>query len=148
MAESLLRGPSACSGVEEIGDLIVDGQEHLYLSRRFDPSHNPLTSPSRQMLILSSIVETLLLPMLNVQAHILARGSLVASRSEFAHLPLLRLFHVRRTNLACPSSHMRLSDLTVIATSVIRRASPRDFNVSPTTRLYRLMAASTFERRL
>ena len=75
MAESLLRGPSAYSGVEEIGDLIVDGQEHLYLSRRFEPSHNPLTSPCRQMRILSSIVEPLMLPMLNVQAHILARGA-------------------------------------------------------------------------
>src|SRR5271170_6503953 len=43
--------------------------------------------------------------------------------------------HATRTNLALPSLVIRLSDLTAIATSVARRASRRDFNVSPMTRL-------------
>ena len=43
--------------------------------------------------------------------------------------------HATRTNFALPSLVIRLSDLTAIATSVARRASRRDFNVSPMTRL-------------
>jgi len=43
--------------------------------------------------------------------------------------------HATQTNCARPSSFIRLSDLTAIATSVARRASWRHFNVSPMTRL-------------
>ena len=43
--------------------------------------------------------------------------------------------HATRTNFALPSLVIRLSDLTAIATSVARRASRWDFNVSPMTRL-------------
>jgi len=43
--------------------------------------------------------------------------------------------HAIRTNFARPSSFIRLRDLTAIATSVVRRASWRDFMVSPMTRL-------------
>ena len=43
--------------------------------------------------------------------------------------------YATRMNLACPSSPMRLSYLTAILTSVTRRASSRDFNASPMTRL-------------
>ncbi len=43
--------------------------------------------------------------------------------------------YTTRPKWACPSSRMRLRDLTAMATSVTRRASSRDFNVSPMTRL-------------
>jgi hypothetical protein len=43
--------------------------------------------------------------------------------------------HAIRTNFARPSWFIRLRDLTAIATSVARRASWRDFKVSPMTRL-------------
>ena len=60
---------------------------------------------------------------------------LVASRLGSAHVSIRRLVYTTRANLACPSSRMRLRDLTAIATSVTRLASLRDFNVSPMTRL-------------
>jgi transposase len=43
--------------------------------------------------------------------------------------------YATRTQMACPRSRIRLSDLTAIATSVARRASSRDFKISPITRL-------------
>jgi hypothetical protein len=43
--------------------------------------------------------------------------------------------YATRTQMACPRSRIRLSDLTAIATSVTRRASSRDFKISPITRL-------------
>ena len=64
-----------------------------------------------------------------------ATCGLVASRLGSAHVSIRRLVYTTRANLACPSSRMRLRDLTAIATSVTRLASLRDFNVSPMTRL-------------
>ncbi len=43
--------------------------------------------------------------------------------------------YATRTQMACPRSRIRLSDLTAIATSVTRRPSSRDFKLSPITRL-------------
>ena len=65
----------------------------------------------------------------------LAVGYLVARSLGDAGRHSRGLDYVTRTKLACPSSRMRLSDLTAIATPVTRRASSRDFNVSPMTRL-------------
>jgi hypothetical protein len=50
--------------------------------------------------------------------------------------PTAKLFYyATRMKLARPSSFIRFRDLTPIATSVTRRASWRDLNASPMTRL-------------
>ncbi len=54
----------------------------------------------------------------------------------------------RRTYSGRPSSSIRFSALTAIATSVARRRSVRDRRPSPMTRLKRLMSASTRARQL
>jgi len=59
----------------------------------------------------------------------------VASRSGNARGGRRNVDYSMRTNLARPSSFIRLSDLTAIATSVTRHVSSRDFKVSPMTRL-------------
>jgi hypothetical protein len=65
----------------------------------------------------------------------------------FEEARLLNL-HTAPRQIGLPRVFMRLSALTAIATSVLRRASLRDFNVSPMTRLWRLIAASALERLL
>ena len=54
--------------------------------------------------------------------------------------------YVRRTYSGRPRSNMRFSARTATAISVARRASVRERSVSPITRLYRLMSASTSAR--
>ena len=66
-------GKSVAREVEEIGDLIVNGKEPLNLSRRFEPLHDPLASPCRQMGVLRTIVQSLVLAVLNFQTHVFAR---------------------------------------------------------------------------
>jgi hypothetical protein len=45
--------------MKEIGELIVNGQEPLRLSRRFEPLHDPLPSPRRLMRIFYMTLETI-----------------------------------------------------------------------------------------
>ena len=54
-------GKSVAGKVKEIGDLIVNGQEHLDLSRRFEPLHYPLSAPRRQMKVFRPVVDSLVL---------------------------------------------------------------------------------------
>ena len=51
-------GSSIAGEVEKISDLIVNGQKLLDLSRRFEPFHDPLSSPRRLMGIFRPIVQT------------------------------------------------------------------------------------------
>src|SRR5271165_5058537 len=83
--------------------------------------------------------------------HVHDRGRWKNNRAENSHQPTRRDFvawrlrsarwrrreinYATRTQMACPRSRIRLSDLTAIATSVTRRASSRDFKKSPITRL-------------
>jgi hypothetical protein len=60
---------------------------------------------------------------------------LVARRFRKVRRRRRGIIYATRTKLACPSLRIRLSDLIAIATSVTRRASSRDFKVSPMTRL-------------
>src|SRR5271165_4252626 len=59
----------------------------------------------------------------------------VAWRLRSASWRRREINYATRTQMACPRSRIRLSDLTAIATSVTRRASSRDFKISPITRL-------------
>lgn len=59
----------------------------------------------------------------------------VAWRLRSAHWRRRGAVYATREQMACPKSRIRLRDLTAIATSVSRRASSRDFSVSPMTRL-------------
>jgi hypothetical protein len=59
--------------VEEVGDLIVDGQEPLRLGPRLETLHDPFSSPCRLMRILGSIVQAFVLAMLNLKAHLRPR---------------------------------------------------------------------------
>ena len=60
---------------------------------------------------------------------------LVARRFRKARRRRRGIIYATHTKLACPSFRIRLSDLIAMATSVTRRASSRDFKVSPMTRL-------------
>ena len=62
--------------MKEIGELIVDGQEALGLSRRFEPLHDPLTPPCRLTGIFCTVVQAFVLAMLDVQRHVLLRGAI------------------------------------------------------------------------
>ena len=66
--------------VEEIGDLIVNRQKLLDLSRQFEPFHHPLSSPRRLMGIFRPVVQALVLAMFDPKAHVFARR---AVRFEF-----------------------------------------------------------------
>ena len=59
----------------------------------------------------------------------------VAWRLRRARWRRREINYATRTQMACSRSRIRLSDLTAIATSVTRRASSRDFKMSPITRL-------------
>ena len=61
--------------------------------------------------------------------------SLVAWRRVGTAFALWLRDHARRMNCAGPSSRIRLSALTAIATSALRRSSARDLRASPMTRL-------------
>src|ERR1019366_2221749 len=63
------------------------------------------------------------------------QSGLVARRFRKARRRRLGINYATLTKLACPSLRVRLSDLIAMATSVTRRASSRDFKVSPMTRL-------------
>src|SRR5208282_2565791 len=62
-------------------------------------------------------------------------GDFVAWRLRRARWRRREINYATRTQMACPRSRIRLSDLTAIATSVTRRASSRNFKISPITRL-------------
>ena len=62
--------------MKEIGELIVNGQEPLRLSRRFEPLHDPLPSPRRLMRIFCPVVQAFVLAMLDLQRHVLARRAI------------------------------------------------------------------------
>ena len=64
-----------------------------------------------------------------------AERGLVARRFRKARRRRRGIIYATRPKSACPSLRIRLSDLIAIATSVTRRASSRDFKVSPMTRL-------------
>jgi hypothetical protein len=51
------------------GDWIVDGDEALELSGGFEPLHDPLSPPHRQVRSLRPVVKSLVLAMLDSQAH-------------------------------------------------------------------------------
>jgi len=53
----------------EVCDRIVDGDEPLKVSGGFEPLHDPLSSPCRQMRILRPVVEALVLSVLEIHAH-------------------------------------------------------------------------------
>ena len=57
---------------EEIGDLIVYRQEFLDLPWRFEPLHDPLSSPRRLVRILGPIVQPFVLAVFHVQASLRA----------------------------------------------------------------------------
>ena len=59
--------------MEEIGDLIVDGQEPLRLRSRLETLHDPFSSPCRPMRILGPVVQAFVLAMLNLKAHLRPR---------------------------------------------------------------------------
>jgi hypothetical protein len=63
---------------ENVGDLIVYGQKPLHLSRRLEPLHDPLSSSGRLMGILRSVVEALVLAVLDV-GHDLTLGRGIAA---------------------------------------------------------------------
>src|SRR5271163_4909133 len=75
--------PEACCSVavsaagENVGDLVVSGEEALNLPRRLEPLHDPLSSSRRLMGVLGPVIEALVLPMLN-PGHDLPLGSGVA----------------------------------------------------------------------
>ena len=64
-----------------------------------------------------------------------AFNGLVARRVRKAQRRGRGIIYATRTKSACPSLRIRLRDLIAMATSVTRRASSRDFKVSPMTRL-------------
>jgi len=71
----------------------------------------------------------------SLRTSIAAILGLVARRFRKARRRRRGIIYATRTKSACPSLRIRLSDLIAIATSVTRRASSRDFKVSPMTRL-------------
>lgn len=96
------RSPSVfwAGKMEEIGELIVNGQEALRLSRRFEPLHDPLSSPRRLMRIFRSVIQAFVLAILDPQRHVPAgraiRGQFVRDHDarrpgglsqQFAHEP-------------------------------------------------------------
>src|SRR5438045_9040321 len=64
-------GREVCGGVgvsaagEDVGDLIMGGEEALNLPRRFEPLHDPLSSSGRLMGVFGPVIEALVLPMLD-----------------------------------------------------------------------------------
>ena len=71
---AMIGGRNSIAGkMEKIGDLIVYRQKFLHLPWRFEPLHDPLSSPRRLMRILRSIVQPLVLAMFDTKAHVLAR---------------------------------------------------------------------------
>ncbi len=72
-------GVICATEVEEICDLIVNGQESLDLSRPFKTFHDPLSSPCWLVGVLRPIVDALVLAVFEFHAHALARR---AVRSE------------------------------------------------------------------
>lgn len=71
-----VEGKSVVREVEEIVDLIVTRQEPLHLSRRFEPFHDPLTSPCRQMGVILPVIQSLVLAVFNLQPYVLARRAI------------------------------------------------------------------------
>ena len=53
----------------EVGDRIVNGDKSLEVSGGFEPLHDLLSPPRRQMRILRSVVEALMLAVLEIHAH-------------------------------------------------------------------------------
>ena len=62
--------------VKEVCNLIVNGQETLRLSGRFEALHDPFASPCRQMRILRSIVKALMLAMLDPKTQLCPRRTI------------------------------------------------------------------------
>ena len=54
---------------EEIGNLVVGGEEPLRLSGRLEALHEPLPSSGRLMAVLRAVVETLVLAVLDARHH-------------------------------------------------------------------------------
>ena len=59
---------------ENVGDLVMGGKEALNLPRRLEPLHDPLSSSGRLMGVFGSVIEALVLPMLD-PGHDLPLGS-------------------------------------------------------------------------
>jgi hypothetical protein len=55
--------------MEEIGDLVVNGQKFLRLARRFEPLHDPLSSSRRLIRIFCPVVEAFMLAIFDAQPH-------------------------------------------------------------------------------
>jgi hypothetical protein len=64
--------------VEEVGDWVVNGDEALEVPGRFEPLHDPLSSPRWLMRILGAIVEPLVLTMFEFHPHFRARSAVGA----------------------------------------------------------------------
>ena len=91
--------------MEEVVDLIVGGEEPLRLAGRFELLHLPLSSARRLVRVFRSVVEPLVLAMLNA-GHDLAFGRAIAGKfvgdhdawrshlllQQLAQQPLRRLF--------------------------------------------------------
>ena len=63
-------GKSIAGQMEKNGDLIVNGAKLLSLLRRYEPLRDSLSSARGLMRILRSIVEPLVLAMLNSRNHV------------------------------------------------------------------------------
>ena len=59
--------------MEQVGDLIMDGQETLGLAPRLEALHDPFSPPRRLMRILRPIVQALVLAMLDAKLHFPSR---------------------------------------------------------------------------
>ena len=81
------------------------------------------------------VVSTQQSTVFRVVRNIAAFNDFVAWRLRRARWRRREINYATRTQMACPRSRIRLSDLTAIETSVTRRASSRDFKISPITRL-------------
>jgi len=65
--------------VEEVCDLIVNGQEPLPPPGGLEALHAPLPSPRQLMRILRPIVQSLMLAMFDVKAHLRPRRARIAA---------------------------------------------------------------------
>ena len=61
--------------VEEVGDGVVDRNEALKMAGRFEPLHDPFSSPGRWVRIFGPVVEALVLAMFEGHAHAAAGGT-------------------------------------------------------------------------
>jgi hypothetical protein len=112
-----------CCGIaEEIGLPVVNGQELLHLSRRFEPLHDWLSSPRRRMRIFRPVVQPLVLAVFDPQAHVLARSTI---GFELAREPL------RATSMSSALDGSVENDAILIEGPLTRRCRTRPHRSRP-----------------